>query len=147
MAERQSTARAEADLDESRRPADAPLKVLFSDLMTEMSALVRGEVRLVQVEAEEKINQIQMSTVSILAGLVAAFLALVILLQAAVIALSSVMAPALASLIVGGLAAIAGWVLIWQGMKTVKEQNLKPHRTLRSLRATRDAFKGHEVRS
>ncbi|MDA0675305.1 MAG: phage holin family protein [Proteobacteria bacterium] len=84
MAERQYTAAAASDTGEHGGPVDAPLKALFSELMTEMSALVRGEVRLVQVEAEEKINQIQLSTISILAGLVAAFLALDILLQAAV---------------------------------------------------------------
>jgi hypothetical protein len=67
-----------------------------------------------------------------------ALAALIVLLQALVIALTELgLAPALASLIVGGVVAIIAFILIYKGMNDLKASSLAPTRTVESLR--RDA--------
>jgi hypothetical protein len=70
-----------------------------------------------------------------------------VLLGAAVGALWRVlppdMAPWLAPLIVGAIVAIVGGVMLSGGLKKLKAENLKPERTLQSLRADRDLAKEH----
>jgi hypothetical protein len=69
---------------------------------------------------------------------VLALAALIVLLQALVIALAELgLAPALSALIVGGVVAIIAFALIYKGMNDLKASNLAPTRTVEALR--RDA--------
>ena len=64
-----------------------------------------------------------------------ALAALIVLLQALVIALTELgVAPALSSLIVGGVVAIIAFALIYKGIHDLKGSNLAPRRTVDSLR-------------
>lgn len=118
---------------------DHSLTGLLRNLANDVSRLVRSELRLIQAEGQEKASQLRLGAISILSGLLLSFCALLILLQAVVIALSKVMAPWLASLIVGAVIALIGAVLVATGERNLKAQNLVPERTLKSLRDTRDA--------
>lgn len=117
---------------------DQSLKGLVRELIDEIARLIRGELRLMQAEGQEKVAQIQTGVISIISGLLVAFCALLILLQAAVIALAERMEPWMASVIVGVAVAIVGWILISRGQRNLKAQNLVPERTLKSMRDTRD---------
>ena len=67
-------------------------------------------------------------------GLLIAFCALLVLVQALVVALANVMAPSLAALSVGlGLAVIA-LAAIKHGETNLRARNLAPSRTLNSLK-------------
>jgi uncharacterized membrane protein YfcA len=72
--------------------------------------------------------------IAIVAGLLVATCALLILLQALVIALADHMPASVASLIVGIVVAVIAFVMIWQGQRNLSAERLAPKRTMRSLR-------------
>jgi drug/metabolite transporter (DMT)-like permease len=118
--------------------SDRSFKDLFGDLTTSVSTLFRKEIELARAEASEKANQVAVAAGSLAAGGILALAALIVLLQALVIALTEIgLAPALAALIVGGVVAIIAFALIYKGMNDLKASNLAPTRTVDSLR--RDA--------
>ena len=83
----------------------------------------------------EKISQAGVAAGSIAAGGILALAALIVLLQALVIALTELgLAPAWSSLIVGGAVAIIAFALIYKGINDLKGSNLAPRRTVESLR-------------
>ena len=117
---------------------DRSLKELFGDLTHSVTTLFRKEIELARAETSEKINQAGVAAGAIAAGGVLALAALIVLLQALVIALAEVgVAPALSALIVGGVVAIIAFALIYKGMNDLKASNLAPTRTVEALR--RDA--------
>lgn len=121
-----------------RQTDDRSLKDLFGDLTHSVSTLFRKEIELARAETSEKISQAGIAAGSIAGGGILALAALIVLLQALVIALSELgLAPALSALIVGGIVAIIAFALIYKGMNDLKASNLAPTRTVESLR--RDA--------
>ncbi|MDX1421769.1 MAG: phage holin family protein [Kiloniellales bacterium] len=117
---------------------DSSLRTLLKELIDEVSQLIRQEFRLAQAESAEKIGQVQSGLISIVAGLLLAFAALLILLQALVIALANVVAPWLASVIVGVVVAATSFVFVKQGQSSLKVVNLLPARTVKSVRDDKD---------
>jgi Putative Actinobacterial Holin-X, holin superfamily III len=117
---------------------DRSLKDLFGDLTQSVATLFRKEIELARAETSEKVNQALVATGSIAAGAIIGLAALIVLLQALVIALTNLgLAPALSSLIVGGAVAIIALILLYKGMSDLKASSLAPTRTVESLR--RDA--------
>lgn len=117
---------------------DRSLKELFADLTHSVTTLFRKEIELARAETSEKISQAGVAAGAIAAGGVLALAALIVLLQALVIALAELgLAPALSALIVGGVVAIIAFALIYKGMNDLKASNLAPTRTVEALR--RDA--------
>jgi uncharacterized membrane-anchored protein len=114
---------------------DRSLKELFGDLTHSVTNLFRKEIELARAETSEKISQAGVAAGSIAAGGILALAALMVLLQALVIALTELgLAPGLASLIVGGVVAIIAFALIYKGINDLKGSNLAPTRTVESLR-------------
>jgi uncharacterized BrkB/YihY/UPF0761 family membrane protein len=103
---------------------------------------VRQELRLAQSEVSEKFKQAQHGLYAIVTGLLVAFCALLILLQALVMALSNEMPPWLAAVVVGAVLAGIAFILIRQGRENLKARNLMPQR---SLRAGRKAIEGDSI--
>jgi drug/metabolite transporter (DMT)-like permease len=117
---------------------DRSLKELFGDLTTSFSTLFRKEIELARTETSEKVSQAAAAAGAIAGGAILALAALIVLLQALVLALAELgLASALSALIVGGVVAIVAFVLMYKGMKDLKASNLAPTRTVESLR--RDA--------
>ena len=117
---------------------DRSLKDLLSDLTTSLTTLVRKEIQLARAETSEKVTQSMVAVGAIAAGGILALSALIVLLQALVIAIAELgVPPALASLIVGLVVAVIAYVLIHKGTNDLKATNLAPDRTIDSLR--RDA--------
>lgn len=119
---------------------DQSVRALFADLINSVTTLVRQELRLVQAEGSEKVSQATTGAVAVLAGLLVATCALLILLQALVIALAEFteMPASLASLIVGLVLAVIAFVLIHQGQSNLSPDKLTPERTMRTLRDDKD---------
>lgn len=105
---------------------------LLRGLMTDVTLLLRQEVRLAQAEVSEKLEQAQSGIYAVVTGLLVAFCALLILLQAVVIALSNVLPAWAASLAVGVVLAIIAFVLIRVGSRNLRPSSLVPERTLRA---------------
>jgi drug/metabolite transporter (DMT)-like permease len=117
---------------------DRSLKELLADLTNSVTTLFRKEIELARAETSEKLSQAGVAAGAIAAGGVLALAALIVLLQALVIALAELgLAPALSALIVGGVVAIIAFALIYKGMNDLKASNLAPTRTVEALR--RDA--------
>lgn len=106
------------------------VRALFADA----SLLIRQEIRLAKAEAEEKIEQAQSGIVSIAASLIFALVALMVLVQALVVALGNIMQPSLAALSVGLVLAVIALLFMAKGKRDLKPKNLAPRRTLKSVR-------------
>lgn len=114
---------------------DRSLKELFGDLTHSVTTLFRKEIELARAETSEKVSQVALAAGSLAAGSILALAALIVLLQALVIALTELgLAPALSALIVGGVVAIVAFGLIYKGMNDLKAKSLAPTRTVESLR-------------
>ena len=117
---------------------DQSVKSLLAELVNNVSRLVRQELQLVQVETSEKTSQALEGVFVIIGGLLLAFAALLILLQAVVVGLSEFIEPWLASLIVGVVVAVIAFALIKYGQNSLKASNLTPDRTIRVMREQKD---------
>lgn len=114
------------------------LKELIGDLSGSVSTLFRKEIQLARAETSEKITQSMVAVGAIAGGAILALAALLVLLQALVIALSELgVPPGWASLIVGVVVAAIAYFMIHKGTNDLKASSLAPDRTMDSLR--RDA--------
>lgn len=107
---------------------------LFTDLVSQVTALFRTETRLARAEINEKIAQAGSGVGMIAAGAVLLIPALVILLQAAVAALiDQGFQSYVAALIVGGVAFLIGLIVALIGMNQLKVKKLTPQKTIEQL--------------
>lgn len=108
-----------------------PFPELFTDLISQLTLLVRKEGQLARTEISEKLSRALAGMALVLVGAVLLIPALVILLQAAISGLvEGGVHPALAALIVGGAALIVGLVLALVGWSWIKPASLLPDRTI-----------------
>lgn len=122
---------------------DRPLGSLLRDLTHEVSDLVRGEISLVRAETTEKVSQAGTAIGTIAVGAVFGLAALIIVLQAVVIALAEVMEPWLASAIVGVAVAALAWFMIKKGQSDLTATSLMPERTTRSVQKDAQVVTDH----
>jgi len=118
------------------------LPELISGLVADLADLVRKESELVRAEVTEKISQAGKAGGIIAIGAAALLGAFLVLIQALVLALSKAMDPLLASIIVGVVLAVVGWLLIRSGLKLVQPQSLTPDRSVRQAREITHMAKG-----
>jgi predicted phage tail protein len=121
------------DAPEAAAPADKPLTGLLADLVASMTALVSKEVELAKAELMEKAADAGRGAGQILCGGAFAFCGLLLLLAAATLGLSHILAPWLAALVVGGAVILLGLVLMMAGRAKLKALTLQPRRTLSNL--------------
>ena len=114
------------------------LKSLLKQVVDVTSTLFRQEVRLAQAEVKHSIREAQARLVMIIAGLMLGFCAFLILLQAIVIGLSTVMPAWLASVVVAVVTGAIAFVLINRGEQGLDADDLKPKRTIRQVKADKD---------
>jgi hypothetical protein len=114
--------------------ANRSIPEVFSDLVGQLTTLLRKEAELARTEVSEKISKIAMGIGLAMIGGVLVIPALVVLLGAIVSALTSNgMAIYLAALIVGGSTLVIGIVLMITGMERLKAENLVPEKTVHQL--------------
>jgi len=116
--------------------ADRPFSAVLSDIVGNVQQIVRAEIRLAAVELREEAAKAKRGALLIAGGALLGVLALGVLLLAAVHALSTVMAPALAALVVGvGVAAVGGAIGA-AGAKQFAHVTLPPPRTSATVQET-----------
>jgi hypothetical protein len=114
------------------------LKDLLADLTESITTLFRKEIQLARAETSEKLSQAGIAMGAIAGGAILALAALIVLLQALVIALTEAgLPPGWSALIVGLIVALVAYLMIHKGTKDLKANNLAPNRTMDSLK--RDA--------
>jgi drug/metabolite transporter (DMT)-like permease len=107
---------------------------LLRDLADDVTRLIRSELALARSEASDNIHRMTTAVISIVAGALLGLAALIVLLDAVVLRLSNHMPDWLAAVIVGGVVAIVGFVLVHKGQKDLSVSNLAPTRTAESVR-------------
>lgn len=115
--------------------AESSLGQLLSELISDLARLLRQELRLARSEAAEKLRQAEHGFYIVVAGLMAAFCALLLVVLAAVLALSNTMPAWAASLTVGLVLALLALLLLRQGRASLRARNLIPARRRRSGRS------------
>jgi xanthine/uracil permease len=119
-----------ASVQESRSVGE-----LVRDLANDVTNLVRQELNLARTEAQDKLHQTIAAVVAMIAGALLAFAALIILLDALVYGLTEAgLERWLAALIVGGVVAIIGFILVRKGQKDLSATRLAPERTTANVR-------------
>jgi hypothetical protein len=114
------------------------LRDLVADLGSSITTLFRKEIQLARAETSEKISQAGGAVAVIAAGGVLALAALIVLLEAIVIAIADAgLPPAAAAAIVGVAVAVLAYVLIHMGIRNLRASQLVPSRTVDALK--RDA--------
>jgi uncharacterized membrane protein YqjE len=111
---------------------------IFTDLIAQVTGLVRTESQLARAEISEKATRVLSGMAMVLVGMVLLIPALVILLQAAIAGLvENGMQASIAALIVGGAALVLGLILGLIGWSWAKPTSLVPDKTIDQLK--RDA--------
>ena len=115
---------------------------LMSDLTRETSELLRQEMELTRLETSQAITRLETGLSSMAIGGVVTWAGFLVLLAAAVLGLDlAVQKPWLSALIVGGVAAALGAVLLALGKSRLT--HLTPERSLRSLRRDTELVREH----
>lgn len=110
-------------------------------LVSDATLLMQQEARLARAEVGEKVEQVQLGIIAIVSGLLLAFCALLILLQALVVALANVMPASLAALLVGVVLAVIAYISVKAGGEQLKTSSLMPNRTINSVRDSAETIK------
>ena len=114
---------------------DRSIGELFSQLTHDLGVLVRQEAELAKTEMTTKVSRLTGNAASLAVGGVVAFVGALALVTALILGLAEIgISPWLASLLVGAALAIAGYMMIQQGRARLKEVNLKPKRTIETLK-------------
>lgn len=117
---------------------------LMSDLAHESADLVQKEIELAKLEAFQKMGEVKVGLGSMALGGPIVFAGLIILLQAAVLALDRTLQnPMLSSAIVGGAAVLVGLIALLVGRSRMRAANLKPDRSIASLRRDQQTIARH----
>jgi uncharacterized membrane protein len=123
-------------------PRGAGVADLLGQLGGDIAGLVRKEVELAKAEVSEKLNAAGKAVTDIAAGGLLLVAALLVLLQALVLALSKIMDPIWAALLVGVSVAAVGYLLLRAGMKAISLKGLAPDRSARQLKKDAELMKG-----
>jgi hypothetical protein len=110
---------------------------LFRELAGETSTLLRQEVALAKTEIKQEVRTASVNLGSMAAGGAVAYAGLIVLLMGLGTALGELFDEDrvwLGLLIVGLIAAVAGYVLVKKGLDRLKAEGLAPERTITTLK-------------
>jgi uncharacterized membrane protein YqjE len=124
----------------SRAPAGEPsIGDLFRQLAQDSTTLIRQEVALAKVEMRENVRAAvrDMTMLAIGAGIAA--LGALVLTAFLVLILGEALANYwLAALIVGAIYLLVGGVMAWSNLRSLRDSELKPEKTIDSLKEDRE---------
>jgi putative superfamily III holin-X len=118
------------------RQQERSIGELFGQLSQDMTLLVRQEVQLARTEMTEKISRVTTNLVSVGAGGIVVYLGGLALMAALILAVRDLANISLAwsALIVGGILAIVGYVMLQRGLKELKRGDLAPRRSVENIK-------------
>ncbi len=132
----------DATTDSTATAQDASVGSLLKELAHEVPSLLSKEIALAKSEARESLHATKEGVAAVSMGGAVAVSGFIVLLLAAVYALSNVLAPWLAALIVGGATLAGGLAMVEAGKKKFDAGSLKPDRTMDSLHKDKTALQG-----
>jgi hypothetical protein len=120
---------------------EASIGTLLKELAHEVPSMLRNEVALAKSEARESLRATKEGVAALSTGGAVMTAGLVVLLFAAVYALSNAVSPWLAALIVGGVTVFVGYMLIQSGRRKLQGDSMKPTHTINSLKKDSDVIR------
>lgn len=111
---------------------------LLRQLVDDVALLIRKELALATSEVTHSVDDAKQGAVSLASGGGVLYAGLLFLLLSATLGLAEVMPGWLAALIVGGVVAIIGLVMVQSGRKRMQASNFAPHRAAESVRRDKD---------
>lgn len=121
-------------IDEHITPENRTIPELLADLIHNLNGLVLTEGRLLRAEMIEAGRSVGAGLEIIAVGGVLMMVALLVLVQALVIALATWMGGGWASLLVGGLLVVIGIALILRGRAELRSASVSAERTMEQVR-------------
>ena len=117
--------------------SDSPMS-LVRRLVEELTTLLRQEISLASAEFSRSLSAARSGVGSVAAGGAVAFLGVLILLEAAVLALAERLRPWVAAVIVGVIVAIVGLIMLQAGKRKLDPATLRPRHSAESLRRDKE---------
>jgi 3-oxoacyl-(acyl-carrier-protein) synthase len=118
-------------------PDTRPLGDLFSDLMRDITTLVRSEMALARAEMSAKMSRVRLHVGAIAAGAVLALVGLFTLAAFLVLVLVRAGMPAWSSaLVVGSALTASGAIIAMRALTALRQESLAPTETIDSLKET-----------
>lgn len=114
--------------------SEKPLGELFSDLASDLSNLVRQEVELAKVEVGRTAKHVGRNIGYLVVGGAVAYAALLAIIAAIILLLDNVMPSWGASLLVGVVVAVIGWLLIGKAVSALQQTDVTPRETVETLK-------------
>ena len=108
---------------------DRTLGEVLGDVTNDLSALVSDEIALAKAEIQQTIGEAVKDLVFIVLGGFFAYTGLLALIAAAILGLANVIAPWLSALIIGGIIALIGVVLLLRGINNISNLEGVPRTT------------------
>lgn len=118
---------------------------LVRRLVDDLSTLMRKELALARAEVARSVHDAKTGVAAVLIGGMVLYAGLLVLLFAAVLALALVLPAWGAALVVGGVTAVIGLILLGTARRKLSASNLKPEYTQESLRRNREVFQRRTV--
>jgi uncharacterized membrane protein YqjE len=110
------------------------MAAVLQDIVGNVQQIVGAEIRLARIEVRQEVEKATRSVALLIVGGTIAALALALVLLACVYALSMVVAPWGAALIVAGAAGAIGGVLMAAGMKQMRRVLVAPPKTVATMK-------------
>ncbi|MGB7215180.1 MAG: phage holin family protein [Gammaproteobacteria bacterium] len=123
------------------RVGDARVVTLVRRLADETATLFTKELALLKVETTNAIRDTRSGVASIATGGAVLYAGFLFLLLAAYLGLSLVLEEWLAALIVGGVVALIGAIMLSSGKKKLDASSFKPEQTQAALQKDREMIK------
>ena len=123
--------------------ADESIGDIATGLAGDLQDLVRGELALARAEFDQKLHGLVTAAIAVVGGALVAFAGLVVLLEGGAALLARWIPTWSALLIVGIVIVLVGALIARGGLAKLSLQNLKPDRTVASVRADARIVKEH----
>jgi hypothetical protein len=134
-----------ADTVVDERFDEKPLRELFRELSEDSSKLLRQESELFRHEMTDHVDKAKREVAALGVGGLLAYVGFLALTACVILALDVVLPAWAAALIVGGVYAIVGGILLLAGREKLVHEELGPNKSIDSVkkdvRAMREAFR------
>jgi uncharacterized membrane protein YqjE len=120
--------------ERAEEPDEQSVSDLVKGLIQDVADLIRAEVRLARQEIGEDASRIGGGVAFAAAGGAVAFVGLICLVFAAILALGTLIGTAFAAAIVGVVVLVVGGILALVGIGRVRSSNPAPDRTLGAVK-------------
>ena len=121
-------------MNENRAMENKPLGDLFGDLAGEVSELVRKEVALAKLEIGQKAKYVGRNIGYLVVGGAVAYAAMLAIIAAIIMLLAKVMPHWGAALLVGGVVAVVGWIVVSKALSAIQKTDMTPEQTVETLK-------------